>query len=381
MRVLLLCNEYPPHRHGGIGTFCTDYAEGLVAAGHEVHVLEVRGTRAERESSAVRVHTIPEWPFRRARATLSRLRLSQHLRLLCRSIQPDVFEAPDFGGWVPFVRPPVPLVVRLHGAATLIAPFNGDQVKRSARLFERRTLQLSAHWIAPTQFALRATQSVFGLQHHRSSIVYNPLPAPPPATVVNAALPDGPFVLYAGWLNRGKGALPLGRALPAFFEAAPEAHAVLLGQDVDVGGRSTIDQIREIVGPSDAHRVHFPGHVSREQVQAWMKLASAFVLPSSFETFGLVYLEALRAGLPVIASDRSAEAELFAGMESVTMVNPGHPEEIARALAGALRPCKELSARIARDKELISSRFSMERCVQDSLRVYESVCENWGGTA
>ena len=41
MKILINCYEYPPHIHGGVGTFSRDLAEGLTIRGHKVHVIGI----------------------------------------------------------------------------------------------------------------------------------------------------------------------------------------------------------------------------------------------------------------------------------------------------------------------------------------------------
>jgi glycosyltransferase involved in cell wall biosynthesis len=98
-------------------------------------------------------------------------------------------------------------------------------------------------------------------------------------------------------LNQRKGIDLLLRAL---------AHLIRNGQDVvlDIGGegpeREALVLLARDLGIAD--RVNFLGLLSREGVRKAMQEAHLFVLPSSYETFGVAYIEAMACGLPVIAT-------------------------------------------------------------------------------
>jgi glycosyltransferase involved in cell wall biosynthesis len=82
-------------------------------------------------------------------------------------------------------------------------------------------------------------------------------------------------------------------------------------------------------------RVRFLGH--RSDVVGLMRAADVFVLPASYEPFGLVVLEALACGTPVITSRAAGVAELVTdGREGYLVDDPSDTAEIGRALAGFL---------------------------------------------
>ncbi|MFL5732750.1 MAG: glycosyltransferase family 4 protein [Chloroflexia bacterium] len=94
---------------------------------------------------------------------------------------------------------------------------------------------------------------------------------------------------------------------PRVVETVPEARLTL------VGGGSALEALRREVGRRGlARSISLPGPVSRGEVMERLRRASLFVFPSSFETFGVAPLEALAAGLPVVASDIPALRESLA---------------------------------------------------------------------
>jgi glycosyltransferase involved in cell wall biosynthesis len=142
---------------------------------------------------------------------------------------------------------------------------------------------------------------------------------PPPPT-----RPD--YVLTVGSLDLRKGQDVLLRALAS----VDDANLVLVGPD---GWRAgTIRALAEQLGV--AHRVEFAGHVSDERLAELYAGAAVVCVPSRAEGFGLPVLEAMAAGVPVVASDLPATREV--GGDDVAFVPADDPEALATALGNLL---------------------------------------------
>lgn len=88
-------------------------------------------------------------------------------------------------------------------------------------------------------------------------------------------------------------------------------------------------------------RVQFLGHVSFEQLAAEYRQANVFCLPSRQEGFGIVFLEAMAAGLPIIAARAAAVPEIVADGECGILVEPGNGPALATALERLLADSAE----------------------------------------
>lgn len=82
--------------------------------------------------------------------------------------------------------------------------------------------------------------------------------------------------------------------------------------------------------------VVFAGHISEEEKVEHYRLADAFVMPGCGEGFGIVYLEALACGVPVVGSKLDASGELLAGCEMSFVVDPHEPNEVWEGIRRAL---------------------------------------------
>src|SRR5690606_23599612 len=91
--------------------------------------------------------------------------------------------------------------------------------------------------------------------------------------------------------------------------------------------------------------VEFHGRVGPERMAAMFAGAGMFVMPSRTEALGLVYLEAFRAGVPVIAGDRGGVNEIVFDRKSGLLVTPGSPHALAEAVRMLVRDpalCRQL---------------------------------------
>jgi glycosyltransferase involved in cell wall biosynthesis len=105
-------------------------------------------------------------------------------------------------------------------------------------------------------------------------------------------------------------------------------------------------------------------------VAAWLRRADALVHPARWEGFGLAVLEAMLAGLPVVASDVSSLPELVIDGETGLLVPPDDPPTLARALARALEERDRLGA-AGRERAL--REFSVARMADSTVALYRSL--------
>ena len=113
------------------------------------------------------------------------------------------------------------------------------------------------------------------------------------------------------------------------------------------------------------------GTVSDDEVTAWYRAADAFVFPSINEGWGLVVLEALAAGLPVITSDIAVFRE-YLNTDTAMLVPAGD----AAALEAAMRQLIDAPAlrrRLARAGATLASRFTWDTCAQRHRVIYRDL--------
>jgi glycosyltransferase involved in cell wall biosynthesis len=158
------------------------------------------------------------------------------------------------------------------------------------------------------------------------------------------------------------------------LERAPNARLLLVGDDPFGDGRRKAEAIARELGLDG--RAVFAG--IRRDVPALMAMSDVFVMCSLWEGLGLVFLEAMATGLPVLATRVSAVPEVVIEGETGLLVAPSDVDDLARAMH-RLANDAELRARLgAGGKKRVRSEFDLERMIEETLKVYRDVLEGAG---
>lgn len=174
--------------------------------------------------------------------------------------------------------------------------------------------------------ANKICQLPWGLDPDFWTLAENPQDLPRPS-----GFPDGRILLTVGrWManERYKGADNLIRALPGLLDVAPDFHVVALGEGDDRRRLEGIAQELEV-----AQHVHFLNWVSKDKLVACYAYCDVFALPSGGEGFGLVFLEAMALGKPVVGGAHGGTPDVI--QDGVTGFLVSHGD--VQGLAGALR--------------------------------------------
>jgi glycosyltransferase involved in cell wall biosynthesis len=209
----------------------------------------------------------------------------------------------------------------------------------------------------------------------RVTVIPQGIDLPPPPTPqarqaareALAADPDDLVVVWAGRLEEQKGLIHLLRAWPGVITALPRARLVLLGDG----------PLRGFL-QAQAGRLGIAGTVQflgwRNDVAALMPGADVFCLPSLWESFGYVLLEAMAAGVPVVASAVEGIPEVV-GDHCGILVPPADPPRLTDALVEALRDSarRETMARAARQR--VEREFTVGQMVSRFEDAYDSLLQ------
>lgn len=372
MRILHLGKYYAPQR-GGIERHAQALAEACVRAGDAVAALVHRAPgnwRGSRETIAgvevwragciaapVYTPLSPAFPFELARAL--------------HEFAPDVLHLhlPNPSCFAALASPAArrrPWIVHWHADVPPDAPdWRLRLGYRFYRPFEQAVLARAVAIIATSQPYFEASRA---LRPWRSKVRIVPLGID--ATTAGATRPElwpatsGMRLLAVGRLGRYKGFDVLIDALASMADAS----LVLVGDGECAHELRALARARGV----DA-RIVFAGDVDDATLEAAYTSADAFVLPSldRGEAFGLVLLEAMRAGLPVVASaiPGSGVGFVVADGESGLLVEPGDPVALAATLARLRDPALRMRFGAA-GRERWNALFTLERCAGSVRAIY-----------
>jgi len=176
-------------------------------------------------------------------------------------------------------------------------------------------------------------------------------------------LPREKLVLSVGAIQRRKNQARLIRA----FRTMPEDWSLVLAGSQGYGAE---DAVREAAESPAASRIRITGYVSDYEIASLYARASIFAFPSLDEGFGMPALEAMAAGLPVIAGNRSALPEVCG--DAAELVDPTSDEELAVALNKLANNESYRRDLVGRGKQHAAA-YRWERGVAETLAAYREL--------
>jgi glycogen(starch) synthase len=345
MRVLILSWEYPPLIEGGLARHVRKLAENLVAQGTEVHVL-ARGTEdspAEEELDGVMVHRVRE--PERPRDLSEFVTWVEHMNADMLAVGVEVGDRYDFDlvhghDWLVAVagdhlanRFRCPLAVTIH--ATEYGRHQGwvDKHPQShIHGVERWMANRAERVIACSAYMREHVADIYGLEEERVTVIPNgidPSELTPVADLgalrARFARPDDRLLLLVGRLVYEKGFQLALEALPGLIARLGNVRFIVAGS-----GTAEADLKRQATDLGlDAHG-EFLGWIGDDVLHSLYRISDLTVVPSLYEPFGLVALEAMASGCPCIVADTGGLREIVPADDRVGLrFNGGDPEHLA----------------------------------------------------
>ncbi|MFG1917949.1 glycosyltransferase family 4 protein [Micromonospora sp. NPDC048898] len=349
LRVLMLSWEYPPVLVGGLGRHVHALSVALAAAGHEVTVVtrHTDGAPMEEYADGVRILRAPEDPVAFPLATSSLLAWTMAFnhtltRTALRATQAGSYDVIHAHDWLVAHTAislaehlDLPLVTTMH--ATEAGRHQGwlpDEMNRTIHGIEQWLTSESGRVIVCSGYMREQVKALFDIPATQVDVVPNGVDGRAwrarPRAVASARARfagDGPLVGYAGRLVYEKGVQHLVHAVPRLRERHPGLRVVIAG---DGPYRAELEaQARRLALSST---VRFTGFLDSTQLPAMLGATDATVVPSLYEPFGMVALEAAAAGAPLAVARTGGLAEIVeSGVTGVTF-----PHSDPDALAGAV---------------------------------------------
>ena len=380
MNILMFNYEYPPLGGGG-GVVHQAVAE-VLARDHRVCVITSAylDLPPREELGGVDIHRVPVVGREDAPVATLRSMLSYPpsawicARSLFREQSFDVvnghFAIPTGPGSLPVARAArLPHVLTVQG---------GDLYDPSKRLSPHRVaplratvgaiLRASEAVVAASRNTIENARRFYGYQGPIDLIPLGiPQPAVPPAGRRTLGLPDGFLAVTVGRLIPRKALRVMLDALA--YPTAPETHLALIGTGPELAGLREHAERHGIGG-----RVHFLGHVEETRKLQILRAADAYVSSSLHEGFGLVFLEAMAAGLPIVTTDIGGQTDFLEQNENAFLV----PVSDAAALAAGLARLysQPAAARRMREANLeAAGTYEASRCARSYEALFARVID------
>jgi glycosyltransferase involved in cell wall biosynthesis len=183
--------------------------------------------------------------------------------------------------------------------------------------------------------------------------------------------PRTPTVVYAGRLDEAKGVRLLMAGWDRYLQSSPDPGLKL----VIVGGGPLGDEVASWAANRPSVEMH--GTVSSDQCTELIARARAVLLPSAWqETFGLVAVEAMAAGVPPVATGHGSFTELITPEVDGVLFTPGSPVALGLAIADVETNPERYEALGEQARKAYEQRFDPQRSIADLVGIYDFAIEH-----
>jgi glycosyltransferase involved in cell wall biosynthesis len=408
LKVMILSLEYSPKLSGGVGTHVLEMSRGLGRLGHQVTVLAFTpGQASTLREPNVTVRMVPRSDINYTdKAQLSMvqgiLAFNRDLVDLGRTLIADLGQRPDiinYHNWTTFPAAyqlgqifGLPILGTIHFLSEPTERWWGLTPDPEIVEQERDLFRKADAFIMVSQSMRIIVQSTHQVADDDIHVIRNGLDVRP---FMNPSLKseeigklrqtiassNNRLILYSGRLSPQKGISPLFESAAQVAAKIPEVIYLL------AGGPDTRDMVQVIDRLFEQHpilrsKIKMIGKIPRNQLATLYQIADLVVIPSVYDTCPYTALEAMAAGVPVVATDVGGLAEMVVHGQTGLLV-PVHPndtgphvvdvDELAAAQLTLLSN-ETMARRMGKTgQQRVLNEFTLERMVESTVQVYRHV--------
>lgn len=180
---------------------------------------------------------------------------------------------------------------------------------------------------------------------------------------------DKKILLYLNALVPEKGPDVLVKSMPKIIERVPEVHLVFVGK-----GRMRRELEKLSIKEGIQNHVTFAGFIKEGLKPLYYKASDIFVIPSTgeHESFGIVNLEAMASGLPIVASRIGGIPDIVNDGENGLLVPPGNPDALAEAIVYLLKN-ENVRENMANDGRKKVRNYSWDKIAEQTEKIYKKL--------
>ena len=389
MRILMLSWEYPPRVVGGIARVVHDLSHRLITDGHDVTVVTYRDGNVPyfENDSGVKVYRVDNFMIQPNNFIDWIMQLNFNMiaktgEIIANEGSFDVIHAHDwlvaYAAKTLKTSYNIPLVSTIH--ATEAGRNNGIREEQQKYINDTEWMLTyeSSEVIVNSNYMKNELQRLFGLPFEKINVVPNGVSASN-FTVTERdydfrrkyAMDNEKIILFMGRLVYEKGVQNLVAAMPKILDNYHDAKLIIAGKGGMLGELQ--NQVNNL---GLGNKVYFTGHLSPKQVQKMYKCADVSVFPSTYEPFGIVAIEAMLSGIPIVVSDIGGLNEIVehgvTGMKSYA----GNANSLADSILALLFDHKLCDSIVKNAKQKVKTQYNWTKIAQDTHFTYQkAICE------
>jgi glycosyltransferase involved in cell wall biosynthesis len=391
LNVVMLTWEFPPRIIGGISPHIYNLSKSLVKQGVNVYVMtcDFPGALEHEVVDGIEVYRIDSYrnpsPDFATWVYLMNVNLQKETARRIKEIAnpSHIFHAHDWRvatagiGLKHVFRKP--LVVTMHstevGRREVLRNANEKMIHETEAWLNFEAWRV----VCCSQYMISHVQSIFGLPNDKLVMIPNGIDSHPYDSIngdlaafrSSFALPEEKIVLFVGRLVYEKG-------IHVLINAMPKILSQINAKFVIVGSGYMKERLLDIVRSMGLeHKVIFEGFLDEPSLLKLQKIADVSVVPSLFEPFGIVALEAMAARSPVVVSDTGGMSEIVEHDVTGVKVYPNSPDSLAWGVNKILLDPNYRNWLVDNAYRVVQDRYSWDKIAQQTKRTYEAVLDEF----
>ena len=395
LTVVLVSRDYPPNHNGGIARFVNDLAVELSAQGHIVHVItESKDINRVDFMNGVWIHrilvqNIPLTTYAAKFVTPQHMRnwsasALKEVRRISSHHTVDVIEAPiwDCEG-IAFLEEKWPLVTSLQTTLSLWVNYRPELLSDQNWMktlyepvfqLERELMEKSSAIRSISHTIAHDLENIHKFKFKKESFFVSPLGITADSSAAPKPLTEQVTVLFVGRLEPRKGIDLLLEAIPQILAKMPQLIFKIIGDSnipLNKKGKTYRAEF-EKKHPAFIQKgsVVFLGKVDEQTLQESYHTCDIFVAPSRYESFGLIFLEAMRAYKPVIGCAVGGIPEIVSNEKSGLLIPPN---DVASLIDAILRLARSPELRLKMGEygaAIFNEKFTAKFMAKNSILIY-----------
>ena len=382
----MLTWEFPPRIVGGIARHCLGLAKALAKENHDVHVvtLDFPGTPSFEDVEGAKVHRVGielghpnfiTWTF------IFNHFMEKKVAEISQNVEFDIIHIHDW------LTAPAGISSRHYLNKPLVSTVHSTESGRTQGLHSRDSHLIDGleWWMTyEAKKVIICSSSMEGELEHHFRVPSDKIAVIPNAIDISRYTRHidqesvkrhygiGPYdkmVLFVGRLVPQKGVEYLIKAAPHIIQQHNEARIFITG---DGWSKNYLENLARSTGHAD--RIRFLGFVSDSQLVELTMSADALVIPSVYEPFGIVALEGMAAGVPVVAANVGGLSEIVERDRTGVSVYTKNPESIAWGVNKVLSDPRYSKWLIQNAKKKVEEVYSWQAVAKRTVEVYEEAC-------
>lgn len=377
MHICFISHEYPKsgYSHGGVGSFISTLGKALVLLGHYVSVVGsgYKNSYEYENDHGVEIYRLPPSKVKGIRWYLNSRNINRRIDEINYKRPIDIIETCESGLAFIKKKEDIKYIIRLHGGHHFFAEAENRGINWWEGFQEKWSFQKADKIVGVGRFVMDHTAKYIDYTDKRGPVINNPINIEKFYKADTNKKISG-YIFFAGTICEKKGIKQLIQAFKIIKNEIPNAHLYIAGRDRKFpDGKSYTQYLRQFIANDVVDSITFLGSVPNDDIPELIEKSEVCVFPSHMETFGLVAIEAMSMGKPVVYTKTGPGPEIISDGLTGLLCDPLDPLDIAGKTLKILKNSEFGLALGNAARDDVIKRFSVKNIVKQNLDFYYSL--------